>query len=607
MPIHKSPTNRSHFKSKWQNWIAYPTQDAPFISVGIMCLKIVTAIVPVCQTALVALFIDAALQQKSFSESVFYVTLLAGLVGCQWGIELLLQLLQLKLKIAIQNGVYIDLIERQSQMPYERVESREYQERVARIGEDPSDRLTNGYMVLCELSSFLAKSGLTLVWIAQYSWILAAVFVLIGAGIYNLSIKSGWVEYDSYEDAMKPRRLANYLQGLLTDRRYAEERTLNQYSDSMNGHWLDYYEAARKIEMRAELKNYVRMTGAKMAVALATMIMAVAMLWPLQKGLMTTGAYVGLMTLLLTFVKQLSWQLSEQVKQFAFFRRYMADIQALYDMPLLDDSHNENVSEAHPETIRTIEFKNVHYAYLDGQAPVLRGLSCVIDFEKHKSYAFVGLNGAGKTTLTKLLTGLLTTYEGDILINGTNLKNLSPKGLRDLFSQVHQDYMKYHISLKDNLLLGQSQPESLSKEALDHSLNQTGLIEKVGTLPKGIETELGKLSLEAVDLSGGEWQKIAVARALLKEKAVLILDEPTAAMDPIQERSIYEQFKQAASGRSSLLITHRLGATKMADCIMVLEEGKLSEQGTHDALMAQGGSYSNMYEAQVRWYDATCV
>ena len=247
----------------------------------------------------------------------------------------------------------------------------------------------------------------------------------------------------------------------------------------------------------------------------------------------------------------------------------------------------------------TLEFKHVSFKYPDTDHYVLK--DCSFRMTKHKSYSFVGANGAGKTTITKLLIGLYDNYEGEILLNGKELRLYKPSEIRSIFSVVFQDFAKYSISIKENILLGDINKNDPLK--LEEALSASGTDKIVSDSPFGLDTHLGKVFDQSIDLSGGQWQKIALARLLYAHKEVNILDEPTAALDPMAEAEVYKLFDQAVKNRFTIYITHRLGAAKIADEIFVLSDGKVAEHGSHRDLMnLECGIYREMYESQSAWY-----
>ena len=217
-----------------------------------------------------------------------------------------------------------------------------------------------------------------------------------------------------------------------------------------------------------------------------------------------------------------------------------------------------------------------------------------------KHYAFVGVNGAGKTTITKLLTGMYDDFEGKILIDGKSIREFTTSELKGLFSVVYQDFAKYYISLKENIGLGNV--HGVSDEEITEALESIGLAELVEELPNGLDTPLGKIKEGSVDISGGQWQRIAIARTIANKAPVHILDEPTAALDPIAESNIYSIFSKISRGKWTIFITHRLSAARLADEIFVIADGRVCEKGSHSELMEKQGVYAEMFEAQRSWY-----
>ena len=216
-------------------------------------------------------------------------------------------------------------------------------------------------------------------------------------------------------------------------------------------------------------------------------------------------------------------------------------------------------------------------------------------FEEGKIYGLLGRNGAGKTTIIKLLTGLYPQYSGEIWIDDRELRTLPPSELKAMFSVVYQDFAKYEVPFAESITLKQRP----LRPAVLHDLSLDAV---EAALPQGEATPLGRVRAGGVDLSGGEWQRVAIARSLMSQAPVYILDEPTAALDPVAESEVYELFGRISQGHAALLITHRLGAAKLADEILVIDGGRLAEQGSHEALLRRGGLYASMFEAQKGWY-----
>ena len=253
----------------------------------------------------------------------------------------------------------------------------------------------------------------------------------------------------------------------------------------------------------------------------------------------------------------------------------------------------ENLDGGH-----TIEFRNVGFSYPGTGVKVLDNVS--ITLHSGEKLSVVGLNGAGKTTFIKLLCRLYDADSGEILLDGVNIREYDYDEYMKLFSVVFQDFRLLAFSVDDNILLGRSEPP----ETVDGLLEKVGLDEKVKSLPNGHDTMMFKqFDKEGVELSGGEQQKLAIARALYKNAPVVILDEPTAALDPVAEYEIYKRFDELVGGKTAVYISHRLSSCKFCDRIAVFSEGTIKEYGTHDELLRKkDGIYSEMFTAQAQYY-----
>ena len=253
-----------------------------------------------------------------------------------------------------------------------------------------------------------------------------------------------------------------------------------------------------------------------------------------------------------------------------------------------------------PKPIRSgFVFENVGFRYEGAERWALRGLS----FELHAGevLALVGENGAGKTTLVKLLARLYDPDEGRILLDGRDLKDYDLDDLRANTGVIFQDFVRYHLTAAENIGVGLI--EAMGDRARVEMAARKGMADEVvAGLPKGYDQIIGRRFKEGVDLSGGQWQKIAIARAYMRDAQVMILDEPTAALDARSEFEVFERFKELSDGKTAVLISHRFSSVRMADRILVLAAGKVESSGTHDQLMAQGGRYAELFELQAAGY-----
>ena len=240
--------------------------------------------------------------------------------------------------------------------------------------------------------------------------------------------------------------------------------------------------------------------------------------------------------------------------------------------------------------------EHVSFRYPGTQNYILKDLS--IKFEIGQKVALVGMNGAGKTTLIKLLLRLYEPTEGEIRLNGIDIGKYDYDEYLQIFSVVFQDFKLFDFPLDENIASG----EHPNHERVQKVIEQVGLSELVGTLPQKEHTLLYHENGEGVSLSGGEAQKAAIARALYKDAPFVILDEPTAALDPVAEAEIYENFDSLVGDKTAIYISHRMSSCKFCDRIVVVSDGGIAEEGTHETLLKLDGIYANLYNTQAEYY-----
>ena len=246
----------------------------------------------------------------------------------------------------------------------------------------------------------------------------------------------------------------------------------------------------------------------------------------------------------------------------------------------------------------TITLENVSYRYPNTEKDTLSNINLTI--HAGEKVAIVGLNGAGKTTLVKLVCGFLDPTEGRVLLNGEDIRQFNRRDYYSLFSAVFQDFSRLQASIAANVAQNEY---VINYKKVESCIERAGLAQKIQELPKGLETHLGRiLHDDGIELSGGETQRLMLARALYKDAPMLVLDEPTAALDPIAENDIYLKYNEMTKGRTSLYISHRLASTQFCDRILFLADGNIAEEGTHQTLLAANGGYANLFEVQSKYY-----
>lgn len=261
----------------------------------------------------------------------------------------------------------------------------------------------------------------------------------------------------------------------------------------------------------------------------------------------------------------------------------------------LSGSHSRNERRE-----KGIRFEGVGFHYSGESHWALRQVDLFIP--SGQTLAIVGENGAGKSTIIKLLTGLYHPTEGRIFLDGTDLRNFDPADLRRRIAAIFQDYNRYQLTVRENVGFGSVQ--HLEEPArIQSAINLAGADELVMEMTDGVNTYLGRGLRNGVELSGGEWQKLALSRIFMRREAdIVILDEPSSALDPRTEHAIFESLRGATAGKTTIIVSHRFSTVRMADKIVVISEGRIAEQGSHRDLLSQGGLYARLFEVQAQWY-----
>jgi ATP-binding cassette, subfamily B, bacterial len=323
----------------------------------------------------------------------------------------------------------------------------------------------------------------------------------------------------------------------------------------------------------------------------------VFVIWRTVHGALTIGS----LTFLAGAIQQASSNIEQIFSTFAGIgdqALFLTDLLAFFEMKPTIKSKPNALSTPRP-IMRGVEFRNVSFSYPGNSRRVLDRINFTL--HTNERLALIGENGQGKTTIVKLITRLYDPTEGQILLDGIDLRDYDLDDLHREIGVIFQDFMRYEMTAGDNIAIGRI--EEINNPALIKDAAQKSMADEIiARLPGGFDQMLGRRFEQGVDISGGEWQKVALARAYLRDAQLLILDEPTAALDARSEFEVFHRFTELTRGKMALFISHRFSTVRSADRILVLENGKIAEEGTHDQLASQGGRYAEMFEMQASSY-----
>ena len=411
-----------------------------------------------------------------------------------------------------------------------------------------------------------------------------------------IAIKAGRASYAAHQDTSKLVRMYENMKKILIGRDTVAERTLFGYSSQISNRYLEYYEAVRKHTLKVSAKWFLRSKGAA-AIIVVLCSAALFMLMPsVVRGDMSLGLYISLLGTLFGLTRRISIGLPDMLTQFVQDLEFIKEFNQF--LALSETADAEILPSTNPPPFENLEFRNVSFIYPNTNKKILEDVSFIIENGHH--YAFVGANGAGKTTIIKLITCLYREYTGEILLNGKNIKDWPMADIKAMFCVAFQDFARYDITLGQNVSLGKI--NGADDGEIQRAISISGIDEKAKELKMGKDTLLGKTHEDSIELSGGQWQRVALAREIISTAAVKILDEPTAALDPMAESRMYTQFEEISRGFTTIFISHRLASAKLASTIFVLNNGRIIEQGSHDVLMSQKSLYFEMFQSQKSWY-----
>ncbi|MDD5994421.1 MAG: ABC transporter ATP-binding protein [Clostridiales bacterium] len=587
-------------KKKIWNKKNLPLDIAKAENFGMLILALSSGICGILQIYAVSGFVNVALESihKSLLNRHLLGTLFLLLltVAMDWLAPRFSGILRQKAELKLVRQYRPRMLKKCASLQYIHVEQADSLDLIERVLKEPEKNWQDIYQaILALLKLFINIIGILIV-IAGYVWWAAGIILLFCIPLFTFSVKGGKKNYQTQRDTSCYSRKYWYLDYVLNSRECLNERKIFGYTEKVNKQYADTYQEAFGIETKMQAFWAVKTKLSGGLSAIAALLIVITLIQPTLSGKISIGLFISLVNVVFSLTSQMSWGLSRNIDALVKGNEFCRDMRDFWNL-----EEEEGILDApkYMNEIKKIEFKNVSFRYPGTDYLVLEQVSFRLNWGQN--YAFVGANGAGKTTIIKLLTGLYKGYQGEIRINGKELRSYSPAEQKGIFSVVYQDFYRHALSFRENCEI--SDPcHNLSEEEMKKLTRQFDLQQTIENFPEGYDTLLGKIRKGGMDLSGGEWQKMAMLRALLRPAKVRILDEPTASLDPKMESEIYQLFQQMTKDSLTILISHRLGFAKLADQILVFEKGRICEQGDFEKLMEKKGIFYKMYEEQRSWY-----
>jgi len=529
--------------------------------------------------------------EGEFLRIVFFVLGLLLAMILSANINLLNETQKIQMLHQLNQNFTPIIIDKYRKIDYVCFEDSKIQDTLSRMGNNPQEKVLDLYFDLMSLlSKLISIIGLTMIF-SQISFLFSLLFIIILVFIMWLDYKAINMMNSMFNGQTQAERRLFYFSSLLTDKKSLFELRLFEAVDYIQKKWYSVTSEVLSERLRTTIKSQKYFLVSSVCVVTWIAFVIFSLISAIQNDVITLGIFISLIGSagsILNMAETLSYtfsNLSQKCLQMKHYEIFMAlpEIQ----MP----RKNKEINVKDP----IIRFENIFFKYPDSDEFVLNGITFAI--YPNERLALVGENGAGKSTIIKLLCRLYQPQKGRITVNDVDIQKLTRAQLRQVYSVVFQDFMKYELSLRENVALGH-----IEKLNDDESLLQALKMTMASQIGNNIDMNLGKIEEDGVDLSGGQWQRIAISRAVLANSYLTILDEPTAALDPIAESQMYESFHQLIGNRGCLMISHRLASAKICDRILVLSEGRVIEEGSHATLMESSGYYAKMFLTQSKWY-----
>lgn len=575
------------------------------LSVALGVLTIVAGALPAAIAYVGSLIVDAVVaaiqagqagQAVSTSHALLLVAAEGALVAAQAGTQRGLSLCQSLLRALLGQRVNVLILEKALTLQLSHFENSDFYDKMTRARREASSRPLS----LVTRTFGLAQNAVSLisyaVLLTRFSPWAVAVLILAGLPGFLAEAKFSGQAFRLFLWRSPETRMQLYLETLLGREDHVKEVKLfglgPLFLERYRTIFRKLYQEDRSLTIRRDSWGF----GLGL---LGTCTLYAAYAW-IALSAIATRITLGQMTMYLMLFRQGQSAVSAMLSAIGGMYEDNLYLSTLYEYLETPTPARLGTVKRGPHPEDGIRFEHVSFTYPGAETATLKDVS--LHLRPGRSLALVGENGSGKTTLIKLLTRLYDPTEGRILLDGQDLRDWDETALRDRIGVIFQDFTRYQLMFGENI--GAGDVQHFDDEARWHEAGGKGMADDIAeTLPAGYRTPLGKWFNDGRELSGGQWQKIALSRAFMRSRAdILVLDEPTAAMDAGAEATIYEHFRTLTQGRIAILISHRFSTVRMADQIVVLQDGRIIEHGSHDELMRANGHYAHLFSLQAKGY-----
>jgi ATP-binding cassette, subfamily B, bacterial len=562
-------------------------------------VSIVQGFIPASMGVLAKFLFDELIKGAGFTNAII------GLICAQFALAVLGQMLRLyadvirsSVRTKLQHHLRLKVAEHVSRLDLEFFEIPGNYDAFTKAKNEISFRpFLMAYAIISIVESLVGVLGF-FVAILLFQPVLVLVLVLAALPTLIAAQQSGGEFYSSYDFLTQEGRKAAYAESLISNDTNAKEVRLFNLAPMLLKLLSEYGSSVLRDTLRLEANKAKRFAVAEVISSVAQYAAVAFVVFQVASNRATIGDFALLVGAVASVRGGIGYTLQSfgELLENTLFFQDLTNFLAL--RPKITAPPNPRSVPKNPQ--HSLKLEAVSFSYPGAVKPVFEDLT--LELRAGESTALVGVNGAGKTTLVKLLTRLYDPTKGSIKLDGIDIREFDPIEYRSLLGVILQDFTRYQLSAKENIVLGRADAEEDQAKLLD-ATKQAGAFDLISSLPDSWDTLLGRqFHIRGQDLSGGQWQKVALARALYRDAPILFLDEPTAALDAEAEAELFERYKELTESKFSMLISHRFNTVKMADRILVLEDGKLIEDGSHSDLMKIESKYAELYKIQADMY-----
>lgn len=582
--------------------LSYLWDESRFLSMLLLIVTIILGVIPAAELWVIGVIVDHLADEVNNASNfvvtnlILFAILLIGLMISRNWLRILSDGIQDYLKPKVSGKLQQQVMEKSSTIDLEFYDHAESYDQLQRANRGIKDTLMNVYMDTIYIIQAIVTIIAYIITLSIGHWSLGPTIAIAAIVSILLKIKRSKQKYEFDYHILTPiRKYIQYFAQVLISKQYAKELRIFGSADYLIAAWKGKQKEHMQKVFMDEKKDFKYTLANELSLNILLFVVCIVIAIAVLDGAVSIGYYVILVQVVIKLMTEMESLVSliRNNYQQALFTENLFSFLAIQPVSV----HQSSSTLKHPLQGK-VSFENVWFKYRYSEDWVIKDLSFTI--YPNETVAIIGENGAGKSTIIKLLLGLYTPQKGEIYFDDISIKEIDENELRRYLSAIFQDFTKFKLTLRESVSIGNIEKMN-DKTLMDNVITKSFISEWVDRLDKGYDTYLSQ-EFGGSDLSGGQWQKVAIARSLIREAKILIFDEPTSSLDPIAELEVFKELQELSKNQTTILISHRMGSARLADKIIVIDNGMKVEEGSHEELINQNKLYSKLFQTQSQWY-----